>query len=202
MTSTPASPISSRAGSGPARGRPRRRRRSLRRRAGSRASPRSRPQRRAGSTCRRCRCAVACRGSRRGRSSHAISSSLCLDLAAALAEEHAAQHDVLPPGRLGIHAEADVEHRRDLALGLDPAAGGFVDPRDDAQERRLAGTVVADKADAGAVLETCIRPWMARIVTLPRPSRGAICPPVAAASTLFLNDRLLASKTGMSTETS
>src|ERR1044072_6080355 len=52
-----------------------------------------------------------------------------------------------------MEAGAELEQRDDAAADLDLAAGGLDDPREEAEERRLAGAVAADQADGVAGLD-------------------------------------------------
>src|SRR5262249_21949850 len=64
-----------------------------------------------------------------------------------------AQDDVLMSGALGVDAEADIEHGRDLAVDLDAAFLRLVDPGHHAQQGRLSGPVVSDQADPVAAAD-------------------------------------------------
>ena len=68
------------------------------------------------------------------------------------AVDRAVQVDVLAAGEVGVEAGAELEQRRDAAARLDAPAGRLDDPRDEAQQRRLAGAVAADEADGVARL--------------------------------------------------
>ena len=52
-----------------------------------------------------------------------------------------------------MEAGAELEQRADPAADRDAALGGLDDPGDQAQQRRLAGAVAADKADRLAGLD-------------------------------------------------
>src|SRR5581483_1338309 len=69
---------------------------------------------------------------------------LPLYLGAAHAEDRAVEVDVLAPGQLGVEPGADLEQRADASADVDIALGRLRDPREDLQERRLAGAVTAD----------------------------------------------------------
>ena len=75
------------------------------------------------------------------------------DLGAAHAEDRAVEEDVLAAGQLGVEAGPDLEQRADAAGHVGPARGRLGDPREDFQQRALAGAVVADQADDFAVLD-------------------------------------------------
>ena len=69
------------------------------------------------------------------------------------AEDRAVQEDVLAAGQLGVEAGADLEQRPDAAAQHRPARSvGGGDPREDLQQRALAGAVAADDADHLALL--------------------------------------------------
>ena len=68
-------------------------------------------------------------------------------LLARLPEEQAADDDVLVAGDLGVHADAEVEHRGHPAGHRRRPAGGLVDPGQQPQQRRFARAVVADQPD-------------------------------------------------------
>ena len=68
-------------------------------------------------------------------------------------QEHAAHENILVPGPLEIHAHRDIGERRDGPVDLRPAGEWLVDARQHSQQRRLAGAVVADEAEAVAVGE-------------------------------------------------
>ena len=76
-----------------------------------------------------------------------ISSKRRADLGAAHAEDGAVEEDVLAPGQLRVEAGPDLEQRADPAGHLGPAGARLGDPREQFQQRALAGAVVADQAD-------------------------------------------------------
>ena len=63
------------------------------------------------------------------------------------AVDRAVQIDVLAAGEVGMEARAELEKRRDPAAGFDATRRRRDDPRDDAEERRLARAVATDEAD-------------------------------------------------------
>ena len=67
-------------------------------------------------------------------------------LLAGLAQEQAADDDVLEPGDLRVHPHAKVENRCDAAPYGRRAAGGLVDAGQQPQQRRFPRTVVSDQA--------------------------------------------------------
>ena len=69
-----------------------------------------------------------------------------LDIGAAEALDRAVQEHVLAAGEVEVEAGAELEERADAALGADAPRGRPDDPRDDAQQRRLARAVAADQA--------------------------------------------------------
>ena len=75
------------------------------------------------------------------------------DLGPAHAEDGAVEEDVLAPGQLGVEAGPDLEQRADAAGHLGPAGARLGDPREQFQQRALAGAVVADQADRFAALD-------------------------------------------------
>ena len=105
------------------------------------------------------------------------------DLGAAHAEDRAVEEDVLAPGQLRVEAGADLEQRADPAGHLGPAGARLGDPREDLQQRALAGAVVADQADDFAVRrsskrDVAQRPERRRPRLLaPRPAASAERPP-------------------------
>ena len=78
---------------------------------------------------------------------------LLLHGALGLAEEQAADDDVLVAGDLRVHAHTQVEHGGDAALDHGGTAGRLVDAGEQPQQGGLAGAVVADQSDAVALLE-------------------------------------------------
>ena len=74
-----------------------------------------------------------------------------LDLGPGHAQKQAALHDVLVAGDFGVHAERDVEERRNLAVDLHRPDARLVDAGQHPQQRGLARAVVTDQADAVAV---------------------------------------------------
>ena len=68
-----------------------------------------------------------------------------LHLLAGHAEEEAADEDVVQAGDLRVHADGQVEHRRDLAQHPRVPPRGLVDARHEAQQRGLARPVVPDE---------------------------------------------------------
>src|SRR5699024_12599369 len=64
-----------------------------------------------------------------------------------------ADHDVLVPGDLLVHPDAQIENRRDSAAHAGTAAGRFVDTGQQPQQRRLPRSVVADEPDTVAVTQ-------------------------------------------------
>jgi hypothetical protein len=71
-----------------------------------------------------------------------------LHLLAAHAEEQPADDDVLVSGDLRIHADPQVEDRRDTAADPRRATGRLVNPGQHAQQRGLACAVVPNQADS------------------------------------------------------
>ena len=69
------------------------------------------------------------------------------NLGAPQALDRAVQEDVLASGEVGMEAGAELEQRADPALDLDGARGRLDDPRQHAQQRRLARPVAPDQAD-------------------------------------------------------
>src|SRR5665811_2384725 len=82
------------------------------------------------------------------------------DLAPAHAHHVAAQINILEAGRFRVHPGMGVEQRTDSPLDGDGAAARLVDAGEHAQQRRLARAVMADKADAIAIVDlevkTCL----------------------------------------------
>src|SRR5919201_1634999 len=72
---------------------------------------------------------------------------LALDLAALHAEDRAIQEDVLAARQLRVEACADLEQAADAAANDGAPARGRRDPREDLEQRRLAGTVAANHAE-------------------------------------------------------
>ncbi len=105
------------------------------------------------------------------------------------AEDRAVQEDVLAPGQLLVEAGADLEQASDAAVQLDPAKGRLEDARQDLEQRRLAGAVVADDADDLAALDLEIdvaqRPEFLDLVALDdrAPAQHVGAPPHQAAGT-------------------
>jgi hypothetical protein len=77
---------------------------------------------------------------------------LALDLGAAHAQDRAVQVDVLAAGQLRVEAGADLEQRADPPAQLGAALRRLGDPREQLQERALAGAVRADQAEHLALL--------------------------------------------------
>ena len=69
------------------------------------------------------------------------------DLRAPHAEDGAVEEDVLAPGELGMEAGPDLEQRAHAPGDVGPTRRRLGDPREDLQQRALAGAVVADQAD-------------------------------------------------------
>ena len=61
------------------------------------------------------------------------------------AQDGAVEVDVVAAGQLGMEAGADLEQRPQAAADTGPAAGRLGDPRQDLDQRRLAGAVAADQ---------------------------------------------------------
>ena len=76
-----------------------------------------------------------------------ISSNFWLDLAPLHSEDRAVQEDVLPAGELGMEAGAHLEQAPDAPADLGAPARRRRDPREDLEERRLPGAVLADDAE-------------------------------------------------------
>ena len=76
---------------------------------------------------------------------------LAIDLLARQAEQAGAEVDVLAAGQLGMKAGAELDQRHDVAGDAHLAAGRPGHARDQLQQRRLAGAVAADDAEAGAL---------------------------------------------------
>ena len=75
------------------------------------------------------------------------------NLAPAHAHHAAAQINVLDAGRFRVHPGGGVEQRADVPLDGDCAAVRLIDAGEHTQERRLARTVMADQADAVAIVD-------------------------------------------------
>src|SRR5450631_2587630 len=75
------------------------------------------------------------------------------DLAPAHAHHVAAQINILEAGRFRVHPRMGIEQRTDPPLYGDRAAARLVDAGEHAQKRRLARAVMADKADAVAIVD-------------------------------------------------
>jgi hypothetical protein len=69
------------------------------------------------------------------------------DLPPAHAEDRAVQIRVLASGQLGMEPGADLEDAADAAPDRGCAHGRRRDPREDLEQRRLAGAVLADEPD-------------------------------------------------------
>ena len=76
---------------------------------------------------------------------------LAIDLLARQAEQAGAEVDVLAAGQLGMKAGAELDQRHDVAGDAHRAARRPGHARDQLQQRRLAGAVAADDAEAGAL---------------------------------------------------
>ena len=61
--------------------------------------------------------------------------------------QHAVELDVLAPREVGVESGAELEQRADPAARGDPPLGRRDDPRDQTEQRRLAGPVAADEPD-------------------------------------------------------
>ena len=70
-----------------------------------------------------------------------------LDVGASEALDRAVQEDVLAAREVEVEASAELEERADAPLGASATRGRLDDPRDHAQQRRLARAVPADQAD-------------------------------------------------------
>src|SRR5262249_33174026 len=70
-----------------------------------------------------------------------------------LALQVAAVADVLAAGGVVLESELQLEQRTDVALDLALAGGRLVDAGQDAQQRALAGAVVADDTEPLAVVD-------------------------------------------------
>ena len=57
------------------------------------------------------------------------------------------------PGQLRVEAGADLEQRADPPVDLGPSRAGLGDPRQDLEQRALAGAVAADDAEGLALLD-------------------------------------------------
>ena len=66
---------------------------------------------------------------------------------------HAAQDDVLLAGHVGVHADIDVEERRDPSRSHQFTPAGTIDAGQYLEQRGLAGAVEADQADPIALLD-------------------------------------------------
>ena len=78
---------------------------------------------------------------------------LGLHLLDGLAQEETADDDVVVAGDLRVHAHAQVEDRRDAPAHVRGAAGGLIDAGEQAQQRGLAGAVMAHKPHAVALTQ-------------------------------------------------
>ena len=79
-----------------------------------------------------------------------MSSNRLVDLASRQSEQAGAEIDVLAAGQLGVEAGAELDQRDDAARHLDTAARRPRHARDQLQQRRLAGAVRSDDAEARA----------------------------------------------------
>ena len=75
------------------------------------------------------------------------------DACARQAVDRPVEVDVLASAEIGVEAGAELEQRCDAPTCLDPARRRLDDPRDDTQQRRLAGAVAADEPDGIARLD-------------------------------------------------
>ena len=75
------------------------------------------------------------------------------DLGPAHAENRPVQVHVVPAGQVLVEAGADLEQRREAPPDVGVALGRVGDPREDLEQRALAGAVPADDAEHLAVLE-------------------------------------------------
>src|SRR5262249_50625415 len=78
---------------------------------------------------------------------------LALDLAAAHAEDRAVEEDVLAPRELGMESGSDLEQAADASPDHRATLRRRRDPRQDLQQRRLAGAVPTDDAEHLALVE-------------------------------------------------
>ena len=62
-------------------------------------------------------------------------------------------HDVLVAGGFGIDPEGDAQQRNSSARPRHVSARGFISPRQDAQQGRLAGAIVTDQTDSNALAD-------------------------------------------------
>ncbi|OLE01245.1 MAG: hypothetical protein AUG91_02215 [Actinobacteria bacterium 13_1_20CM_4_69_9] len=67
--------------------------------------------------------------------------------------DRAVQEDVLTTRQVGMKAGAELQQGADAAADLDPAGGRLDDPRDQAQQRRLARAVPAHEPNGAARLD-------------------------------------------------
>src|SRR3954453_1581571 len=72
---------------------------------------------------------------------------LAMNLAAAHSEDRAIEIDVVPAAEFGMKAAADLEQRSDASVDRRASARRRRDPREDLQERALAGAIPPDHAD-------------------------------------------------------
>jgi hypothetical protein len=75
------------------------------------------------------------------------------NLAAAHAEDGAAEEDVLTAGQLRMEPGADLDHGGDLPGEGDRALGGCGDPPEQLEQRALSGAVPPDDADGFAAAD-------------------------------------------------
>ena len=89
------------------------------------------------------------------------------------AEDGAVQVGVLEPGELTVEPSADLEQRTDATTSAAPALRRRRDVADDLQQRALAGTVGADDAERGALVDRRTRRCAATTArtAAPRPPR-------------------------------
>ena len=85
------------------------------------------------------------------------------DLAPLHPEDRAVQVDVLAAGQLRVEAGPDLEQAADAAADRGAALGRRRDPREDLEQRRLAGAVPADEADDLALRTSNETSWSAQI---------------------------------------
>ena len=76
-----------------------------------------------------------------------------LGRAARHAQDGGVEEDVLPAGEVAVEAGAELEQRGQALAALDVPLGRREDPADDLEQGGLAGAVVADQAERGAVLD-------------------------------------------------
>ncbi len=95
---------------------------------------------------------------------------LARDLRALHPQDRAVQIDVLAAGELGMEAGADLQQRPNAAADLRAPLRRLRDPREDLEERRLAGAVAADDPHNLALLDlernVLERPDMALLVAV------------------------------------